>query len=333
MRLTTKKVRHIARMIDTIIEEYKEEAPSRKRDWRTYEQRTTERLRKAFQELSPLVKEATQTLTVIDAEKKGNKPKLNPEQKVITLLLSRLLQKSNRNMATMMIIFSWLTGVSVSYKTVERLYSDEKVILTLNNLHRLILKKRGVTAAECSGDGTGYALTIKMHYASHAQKLKENPKECRKTKVVFSFALMDLQSRMYIGYGTSMKSENEAFHQAIELAEQTGIGVNSVRLDKYYSTQSRAKLLQKSFGDLKIYLIPKTNATLDGPQAWKSMLMEFTTDTKGFLKEYFQRNQSESSIAEDKKRTGWKLGQKREDRIITADFCTLIWHNLSWLYS
>ncbi|MFH1828016.1 MAG: hypothetical protein ABH824_02010 [Nanoarchaeota archaeon] len=45
-------------------------------------------------------------------------------------------------MAIMVVIFSWLTDIDISYKTVERLYSDDQVILALHNLHQLILKKK-----------------------------------------------------------------------------------------------------------------------------------------------------------------------------------------------
>ena len=44
---------------------------------------------------------------------------------------------------------------------------------------------------------------------------------------------------------------------------------------------------------------------------WKRMLYRFVQNTEMYLKEYFQRNKSESGFAEDKNRCGWKLRQKR----------------------
>ena len=58
-------------------------------------------------------------------------------------------------MAIMVVIFSWLTDIDISYKTVERLYSDEQVVLALNNLHVLVLKKKALqrqTVAEMPQD-------------------------------------------------------------------------------------------------------------------------------------------------------------------------------------
>src|SRR3989338_4077794 len=140
--ITNKQLTNALIILDNIIEEYKKESPDKKRDWRTYEQRLTERLKTAYRELKPLVQEAVQSLQIVHIETRGIKQKLTLEQKVLLLLLKHLIGKSNRDMAIMIVIFSWLTDIDISYKTVERLYSDEQVVLALNNLHVLVLKKK-----------------------------------------------------------------------------------------------------------------------------------------------------------------------------------------------
>lgn len=343
MRLKTKDVRKVTSVLDEIIEEYKKENPQKKREWRTYEEQVQVRIKKAFSELKPLVQEATRLIQIIKTEKRGVNEKLNLEQKVLILLLQRLFGKSNRNMSGMLTLFSWLTDVDISYKTVERLYSDEQVILALHNLHILILQKKGVKEADSCGDGTGYSLTIKKHYASSAQNLKNKlkdssgkdktgkDKKSKKRVYVYFFALMDIKTRMYIGFGTGFKSENEAFNKANELVKETGVILRSIRLDKYYSAQKYVKELKKIFGNITFYLIPKKNATIKGDWDWKRMLKRLIEDVKIFLKEYYKRNQSESGFSEDKKRTGWKLGHKKPITISTANFCGALWHNLYWL--
>ncbi len=77
----------------------------------------------------------------------------------------------------MLAVFSLLSGVDVSYKTIERLYSDPEVEMAVHNLHVLLLKKKGVKDVDASGDGTGYSLTIKKHYATETQKRKNKAKE------------------------------------------------------------------------------------------------------------------------------------------------------------
>jgi len=345
MAKQTKDLRIQVARLESIIKEYKKENPKKKKDYRTYEQQYARRLKTCFTELEPLVEEASSSIKIIIGENRGNESKLCLKQKVLLLLLKHFCIKSNRSMEYMLVIFSWLSDIDVSYKTIERLYDDEEVRLALFNLHILILKKKGLIKADCCGDGTGYTLTIKEHYASYAQKLKDNAKENKnqenkdtkkeknkkKIKVIYSFALMDIKTRMYIGYGTSLKSEKEAFVNALQIAKETGIKIDSLRLDRYYSAEAYVELCQENIGKVKMFLVPKSNVASFGLGEWCNNLYRFLEDTKKFLSEYFQRNQSESGISEDKKRTGWKIPQKINERIDTAYTLTSLWHNLFWL--
>ena len=340
MKIKTKEVRNVISILDDIIDQYKEEHTTTKRNWRTYEQQVAVRLKTAFRELKPLVHEAASTITFVSGETRGAKPALNVEQRTLALLIKHVIGKSNRTMSSMFVVFSLLSDIDVSYKTVERFYSDPEVIAVLHNLHLLILKKKGVKEVDGSGDGTGLSLTVKVNYAAHAQKLKDkvknietqSKKEYKKKLFVYSFKLMDLKSRMYVGFGTSFKSENGAFLETIKMFEKTNIKLSSIRLDRYYSCQEYVKLIRERFGGVKITIIPKSNVTVKAEDwEWKRILYDFTMDPIIYLEDYFQRNQSESGFSEDKKRTGWQLGQKRADRIDTADMLTSLWHNLSWL--
>ncbi len=174
----------------------------------------------------------------------GRKSTLELRQKVIILLLKELFGKSNRLMACMLELFSILSGIDTSYKTVERLYSDPLVEMAIHNLHILILKKKGVKMIDACGDGTGYSLMIRKHYASIASKMKDKAKEAEEIKItgkskkpeksyekkiafVYSFKLLDLESKMYVSYGTSLKSENEAFDKAIEMLKGIDVTIKS----------------------------------------------------------------------------------------------------------
>ena len=139
---------------------------------------------------------------------------------------------------------------------------------------------------------------------------------------------MDIDTRMYIGYGTSMTSEHEAFNKALNMARLIGVSIGIVRLDKLYSYQS----ITKKFGKgTKIYIIPKSNATIRGPPEWKKILEEFVYDQFPYLKEYYKRNNSEGGFSDDKRLCGWKIWQKREDRIDLALMSKGVWHNLMWV--
>ena len=78
----SREVRTVVARLKRIVEEYKEEQPLKKRDWRTYEQQYYTRLRTCFAELSPLIKKAVKSIKIVRTEKRGNDSKLKLKQKV-----------------------------------------------------------------------------------------------------------------------------------------------------------------------------------------------------------------------------------------------------------
>ncbi len=121
-----------------------------------------------------------------------------------------------------------------------------------------------------------------------------------------------------------MKSEREAHDRAMNLLSSTGIEMDSIRLDRYYSSPSHMDKL----GNTKVFVIPKKNSTLNGSLNWKNTMKDVVENTMSYLEEYHQRSNSESGFAADRKMPGWNVAQKREDRIDNALFCTGLWHNL-----
>ncbi len=51
-------------------------------------------------------------------------------------------------------------------------------------------------------------------------------------------------------------------------------------------------------------------------------------DTLSYIENYYRRENSESAFSADKRLTGWKIWQRREDRIDTAISCMATIHNL-----
>ena len=101
----------------------------------------------------------------------------------------------------------------------------------LHDIERLIYKELNLTRSNASGDGTGFMLSIKEHYASIAQKLKEKGKvNTKKRKTFYSFTLMDIEKRIYLAYGTSYKSEKEAYNKAISMLKETNIYLEKAML-------------------------------------------------------------------------------------------------------
>jgi len=340
--LTQKRVREAVRLLDDQKNIYKENHPAKKVDWKTYEEKYFYRLQKAIFGYKYFIEKIVLEIEFVKTETRGAKPKLTLEEKCLLLLLKELIQKSNREMSLMMLLFGVLTGKIVSYKTIERLYSDNEVEIVFENLHSFLINQRRGDEIDLSGDGTGYSLIISKHYASIAANLKDKAKENKNIKrgfpkkkkrkkiFVYAFNLVDLKSRMYISYGTSFRSEKDAYNKAVRMLRKLEINIKSVRLDRYYSGKGTTQFWK----NVQCYLIPKKNVTLkNSGYDWKDMLKLFVDDTQNYLFEYFKRNQSESCFSEDKRRFGWMIKQKRLDRIDRAIFARMIWHNLFWLKS
>ena len=331
--------KELAAIIDIYKKEFSEQKPT---DWKTYEKHWENRLRTALKEVKSVIDQAENCIK-IRPKHFGRPPKAKAKQKVLILLAKDLVQLSGRKMANLLPLFSLFDDVDISYKTIERAYSDPVVRLIIHNMFVIFVKRKGIKQADLTGDGTGYSLTITKHYRSVREKAgetiksnitsivtvaKPQTKQYKKRLFTYVFSLMDLDTHMYVGYGASMKSEKAAFKAALELMRECGVQARSVRLDQYYAGQSTAAAFE---ADTAVYVIPKSNATIKGSYAWKDMIRNLISDPFLFLSEYFRREHSESGFSADKRCDGWKIWQRRDDRIKTATICKGVWHNLLWL--
>jgi len=228
---------------DFLLDQYKASHEEKKQDWRTYEEQYAVRIKEAMKQLRPLVDEAVDSIKIYRGQ--GRKPELTLKQRVLLILLQRLFKESNRMMASMLTIFSVLTDLEVSYKTIERLYSDEEVQMALHNLHVIILKKKGVDNVDACGDGTGYSLSISRHYASTVQKEKDAAKEnidddksikaktgkgARKGRPIFSVNGIGSVKRMF--ERRTIRFENEELEKVSIMAEGE-IVIKDVKKKRY----------------------------------------------------------------------------------------------------
>jgi len=204
--------------------------------------------------LSGLSRHLSEAATALHRPRRTGRPsKLTLSQRAHLLLLAVMTEKSNRDMEAMLGLFAPFLGVSVSYKTIERIYGDEAVRLVLCNALALQLRERGCSG-ELAGDGTGYSLAVKHHYASSPEK--------RNRAYRYSFRLLDVESGLYVAYGYSSRSEMDAYKKAMAMAEELGIAIGSIRLDKYYSARS----VLSALGTARPYVLPKRRQARFGPE-------------------------------------------------------------------
>ncbi len=192
--------------------------------------------------------------------------------------------------------------------------------MAIHNMFVIMVRRRNMTNVDISGDGTGYGLTIMKHYSTNVKKTNG-----KKKTFAYAFAFLDLNTGMYVGYGTGMRSEMEAFNSAREMMAGLDISINSIRLDRYYTFKS---IVDRFGQNTKFYILPKKDTAIKGKKKWHDIWRSLMGNSMTFLKEYYRRESSESGFASDKKSNGWQVWQKRDDRIATSVMCKGLWHNL-----
>ncbi|MEM0195975.1 MAG: hypothetical protein QXJ24_06650 [Thermoplasmatales archaeon] len=119
----------VQEMDDFIRKKYRIDHPKEERGWRTYEQLFSGMIREAMKSPNTLISEAVPS---IHTDSGAGRPKLlTIEQRVKLLLIKQLVGESNRMFASMPDVFTMVSGINISYKTIERLYSDEEAMMTL----------------------------------------------------------------------------------------------------------------------------------------------------------------------------------------------------------
>ena len=312
MIFTAKKAHELLEVLDDVREEYfrgrEKEYPYS--EWEAKRAVVKERLKR----LPEYLRKASEALAT-QGDARGRPEKLQLEKKAFLFLLTRMLRKSNRGMEEVLELFQPLFDFDVSYKYIERLYSDEEVKLVLHNLFILLVQSEG-TSGNFSGDGTGYSLKVEHHYRTQPRK--------KGKKYLFSFALLDLRTGMYVASGFSRKSEMDAFRKSFVFLEKLGIRVDSVRLDKYYSSRKVLRMFGKK---VSVFVIPKKNIAHIGSE-WLRVFKRIMESPFAFLNGYFLRNASEGGFSSDKRRYGGGIMQKLEDRQENALFSLALLHNI-----
>ena len=210
-----------------------------------YDKKLRTELRAVIKRINDDVEKAAEPITIIDG-----KPGRPPKDRVLLTklhLFQVLFQLANRPMEDFSLMFLLNDGKTFfSYKTIERAYSDPIVVMILHNLFALSAgEPRKVNS---SGDGTGISLFIGKHYKKdREQDLKEEKETTDRREYLYSVAILDLDTNLYIGYAAGFESETALFKQAIEIAKKNGFEFDSIRLDKLYSYQS----IFKYFDDMR----------------------------------------------------------------------------------
>jgi transposase len=208
MRITEK----MAQELVEVLEEVKEECFSDEKDKYPYTEweQKREQVKQRLRDLPKYVDQAAEKIRFVKP-RAGQRKKIDVRKRTMLFLFTRLMNKSNRDMEDLLVLFEPLFGVKVSYKSIERLYSDPEVKTVLHNLFILLLRDEGVSG-DFSGDGTGYSLSVTRHYRTDTSKKGRG--------YLYVFRVIDIDTGLYVAVGYSNTSEMEAFHKAMTMLKR-----------------------------------------------------------------------------------------------------------------
>jgi len=197
MRITEK----MAQELVEVLEEIKEECFSEEKDKYPYTkwEQKRERVKQRLRDLPRYVDQAAEKIRFAKP-KAGQRKKIDVRKRTMLFLFTRLMNKSNRDMEDLLVLFEPLFGVKVSYKSIERLYSDPEVKTVLHNLFILLLHDEGVSG-DFSGDGTGYSLSVTKHYRTDVSKKGHG--------YLYVFRVIDIDTGFYVAVGYSNSLERK----------------------------------------------------------------------------------------------------------------------------
>jgi transposase len=323
MVLTNKQLRKTLDEIEWLKKYYNKHFAVEKKPFTgEYDKKLRTEMRAVVERINTDVDKAAEPITLVDG-----KPGRPPKDRILLTklhLFQVFFEFTNREMECFSLMFLLNGEEAFSYKTIERAYSDPIVAMILHNL--FVLSAGEPRKVDSSADGTGIGLLISKHYRKdREQDIKEEKDSSKRKEYLFTVAILDLDTNLYIGYAAGFKSEKELFKEALDMARKAGFEFDSMRLDKYYAYQSIFRCVGRQ---TKVIVIPKKNATIRGPKEWKQLITRLITAPFAFLAEYFKRVHSEYNFSKDKRRFG-TIRQRLAERIITAAFSRATLHNYS----
>ena len=191
----------------------------------------------------------------------------------------------------------------LSYKTLERAYSDPNVLAILNEAFFLTQHPVQYSEERFAIDGTCFPTSIKANWESAKKRFLKKPEGRR----VFEKTVLACGTTFKIIAGFALASTpyaNESPYQKPILKQiaQLYRHVRLVTADPAFLSRENCTYIAKL--GAKARIMPKGNVSLKakGFKAWRDMLIEFTHDTEKWLRDYHTRSIAET-VSSTMKRT------------------------------
>jgi len=183
----------------------------------------------------------------------------------------------------------------LSYKTLERSYSDTMVIALLNEVFFLTQKPTQSLETRFAVDGTCFSATIKANWESAKKQFLKKPEGRRlfeKTVIACgtTFKIISAFAVASTPYANDSPYLKPILAQIRQLYDDVSLVVADPAFLSRENCESIAKL------GAKPRIMPKGNVSLKakGFKAWRDMLIDFTNETESWLRDYHTRSIAET---------------------------------------
>ena len=183
----------------------------------------------------------------------------------------------------------------LSYKTLERSYSDTMVIALLNEVFFLTQKPTQSLETRFAVDGTCFSATIKANWESAKKQFLKKPEGRRlfeKTVIACgtTFKIISAFAVASTPYANDSPYLKPILAQIRQLYDDVSLVVADPAFLSRENCESIAQL------GAKPRIMPKGNVSLKakGFKAWRDMLIDFTHETESWLRDYHTRSIAET---------------------------------------
>ena len=241
----------------------------RKIDWPAY---NLTQINQAKDSLS-FIRESVNCCPRISIEGKCGKPLTDPRVLTKAVLICEALGFTERAAEGWLDILGPFVGIykHLDERTIGEAYNKIEVI---RMLHEIFLATKD-SDETLSGDGSGLETSRKQNYGLDKKTTKE-----------FMTSIVDSREIVQ-AFDVSGKHERVAMRELVK--QVTG---HSIRLDAGFNERDLVDLIEELC--MTPYIYPNKKNNLNGPEAWKSMYLEFFLDVYSWLVEYHQRSHTES---------------------------------------
>ncbi len=222
---------------------------------------------------------------------------------------------------------------SLSYKTLERAYSDPSVMAILNEV--FFLTQRPVQAMEeCFAvDGTCFPTTIKENWESAKRRFFKKKPEGRR---LFQKAVMACGTTLKIISGFAVAStpyanDSPYLKPILVQIKELYHRIHLITADPAFLSRENCATIAEL--GAKARIMPKGNVSLKakGFKAWRDMLIEFTQETGRWLRDYHTRSIAETVSSTMKRVNPTPLRKRLTIRLATETLVRICVYNLRQL--